>query len=377
MTFLPAHSENLTSGRAPVIAHLLSNRWNSAITEYAVHAAQALQIAGFSQIMVALKGSAGARRASAAGIPVVEVERFSMVQLPEIARAIQSPALQALFVYGGPETFLAKWIKGMRSEVKVIRFRGDDRDATTKLKGVIQRIAQGHIDVFLTPSNFIAQRLDARARKVEPGIDLERIHRIRGADPGPGGRSTCVILGRLDPIKGHGLFFRIFAQMLAAKGQEIYSLHVVGEPENISQDALEHQAREAGLTIGRDVIFTAERVADINLLLSSACAGIICSTGSEIICRVAQEFLVCGTPLVISGVGSLREIPLAGDGFNYGGLRSPEIEEALWGFLEKSRIETREQRESRAQSSAERFGLRAMSKALCGVLAELGIMPVS
>ncbi len=373
--------KKISQAQAPVIAHLLSNRWNSAITEYAVHAARALQLAGFRQVMVALRGSAGARRAASAGIRVVEVDGFSMMHLPEIARVINKEflggkSLKAVLVYGGPETFISKWIKARHAGTKVIRFRGDDRDAAAKSGGIMQKLSQGHVDILLTPSDFIARRLDSRARKVEPAIDLDRIHREKSADPGPAGRSTCVILGRLDPVKGHGLFFRVFAQMLARKGQDRYTLAVVGEPQNISLESLEQQARDAGLTVGRDVNFTAARVDNINSLLSSACAGVVCSTGSEIICRVAQEFLVCGTPIVISGVGSLREIPLPCDGFDYGGLRSPEIEDELWNFLEKSRAESREVREARAGASAKRFGLEAMANSLSSVIAELGIYPI-
>lgn len=357
----------------PVIAHLLSNRWNSAITEYAVHAARALGMAGIPQVFVALKGSAGARRAAAAGLEVVEVERFSLMQLPDVTRAIRSERLRAVFVYGGAETFLAKWLKGSFRNLKVIRFRGDDRDATRKTDGLLQQLSQSHIDLFLAPSDFIASRLDGRARKVEPGIDPERIHRVSPADPGPGARRDCVILGRLDPVKGHDLFFRVFAQMLATHGPDAYSLRVVGEPANLSLVHLEHKAREAGLTPGKNVFFTTDRVEDISGLLSSACAGIVCSAGSEIICRVAQEFLVCGTPVAVSGVGSLAEIPVKGDGIVYGAFRSPVVEEKLWDFLECSRQETKDQREARAARSLSRFSLESMSRHLVDVLSSLGI----
>ncbi len=357
----------------PVIAHMLSNRWNSAITEYAVHTARALKIAGFPQVFVALRGSAGARRAAAAGIEVAEVDRFSLMLLPEISRVVGSDRLKAIFVYGGPETFLAKWIKGSSRAIKVIRFRGDDRDATRKPDGFLQQLSQSHIDVFLAPSGFIVDRLDGRAHKVELGIDGERVHRVEAADPGPGARRDCVILGRLDPVKGHDLFFRIFAQMMATHGPESYRLHVVGEPANLSLVHLENRAREAGLTPGRDVIFTTDRLEDISSLLSSACAGIVCSSGSEIICRVAEEFLVCGTPIAVSGVGSLAEMPVDGDGIVYGGFRSPTVEEKLWDFLEKSRSETREQRAARASRSMVRFSLETMSSSLLQVLSSVGI----
>jgi len=367
------HETKTVPASGPVIAHLLSNRWNSAITEYAVHAARALKMAGFPQVFVALEGSAGARRAAAAGLEVAEVDRFSLMQLPEVAKVIASERLKAIFVYGGPETFLAKWLKGSSRGIKVIRFRGDDRDATRKPDGLFQQLSQSHIDLFLAPSRFIVERLDGRGHQVELGIDGTRIHRVEAADPGPGSRRDCVILGRLDPVKGHVRFFRIFAKTLAAHGPDSYRLHVVGEPANLSLVHLENGAREAGLTPGKDVIFTTDRIDDISSLLSSACAGIVCSSGSEIICRVAQEFLVCGTPVAVSGVGSLAEIPAGGDGLVYGGLRSPDVEEKLWAFLEGSRAETRDQRTSRGARSLLRFSLETMSRNLLDVLSGVGI----
>lgn len=371
-----------------MIVHLVSNRWNSAIAEYAVHCARAIDLLGITQVFAGLKGTAAVRRVAAAGLKgcqVHEVDRFSLANLPEVVKAVP-PGTQLIFVYGGAETFLSKWIKMARPGIKVVRFRGDDRDASKAAFDLRQQWSQGHVDLFLSPSEFLTRKFSgdgalrqsnraaamaALVRTVEPGIDTERIHRQPSCDPGPGARQDLVILGRLDPVKGHARFFQIFNKMLQLPGGEAFRLHVVGEPANLSLVHLEDAARSAGLVSGFNVLFTTERLEDISRLMSSACAGIICSAGSEIICRVAEEFLVCGTPLVVSGVGSLGSILSLEDGINYGGLRSPLVEEAVLAFCQRSALEGREVRDARAVRAVGRFSLQTMSRGLDAVIREL------
>jgi glycosyltransferase involved in cell wall biosynthesis len=375
-----------------MIVHLVSNRWNSAIAEYAVHCAKALSLLGEKQVFVGLKGSPAVRRVAGSSLKncaVAEVERFSLTNMPDVMRAID-PATKYIFVYGGAETFLSKWIKMSRPGVKVIRFRGDDRDASKAAFDIRQQWSQGHVDLFLSPSVYLTEKLSADAarrgsdralnmasmiRTVEHGIDTTRIHREPESDPGPGKRKDLVILGRLDPVKGHAHFFQIFGKMLQLASREEFCLHVVGEPANLSLVHLEDAARSAGLISGKDIIFTTERVADLSRLLSSACAGVISSSGSEIICRVAEEFLVCGTPVAVSGVGSLGVFARPEDGidlgFNYGLLRSPEVERELLAFCRKSATETSQARSARARHATERFSIETMARQLSKALGDL------
>jgi glycosyltransferase involved in cell wall biosynthesis len=51
-----------------------------------------------------------------------------------------------------------------------------------------------------------------------------------------------------------------------------------------------------------------ERVRDVALWMRQSSFGLIPSLGSEVICRVAVEFLQQGTPLVSSNTGALTEV---------------------------------------------------------------------
>lgn len=364
---------NLHDQTCPVIVHLLSNRWNSAISEYALNAAKALKNAGISQLFVALSESPAAVRAKSAGLTVIELQRFSIGNLPALTGIFKDSSIKAVFTYGGPETFLTKWLKTMKPDLRVIRFRGDDRDGKKLTDNLGTKLSQCHVDVLLAPSDEIASRLDSRARLVEPAIDLTRVSRSSLADPGPGRRNKLTILGRLDPVKGHAHFFELYRRLMGDSALP-YSLTVVGEPANLSVRHLEAFARDAGLVLGHDVEFISERVADISGLLSSSCVGVVSSIGSEIICRVAQEFLVCGTPILVSGVGSLREYVFAGHGFNYGpGQRHIDSDTEILAFLSRSAQETVELREGRAGFFSDRFGLSSLQEKLIKLLQDCGI----
>lgn len=355
-----------------MIAHLLSNRWNSAISEYALNAAKALHQVGVTQVFIALPNSPAAQRAKAAGLDVVEIERFSIGNLSELMGVFKERAVRAVFTYGGPETFLCKWLKAKNPALKVIRFRGDDRDARQLIDGLKTKLSQSHVDVLLAPSKFILNRLDVRGRLIGPGIDLSRLPQRREADPGPGKRTMITILGRLDPVKGHGPFFNTFAEMI--RGETFpYVLNVVGEPANLSVTHLSELAAQSGLTVGKDVIIVPRRIEDISTALTSSCIGIISSLGSEIICRVAQEFLVSGTPILVSGVGSLPEYVFPGHGLNYSGYEGIELQSQIRNFTVAADQESFAVRESRAQHFREIFGLKALERALLSLLQDIGI----
>ena len=103
--------------------------------------------------------------------------------------------------------------------------------------------------------------------------------------------------------------------------------------------------------------------------MSATDLAVISSLGSEVICRVAEEFLLCGVPLFVSGVGSLEECLVDKSfGSSYRGLSEERaatlLTEKLWQASQESTIE----RQARAEAARQLFSLEAMGKELSTML---------
>jgi glycosyltransferase involved in cell wall biosynthesis len=75
-------------------------------------------------------------------------------------------------------------------------------------------------------------------------------------------------------------------------------------------------AVHAGLS-EHDFTIEQKRVDQPHLVLSRSTIGVIPSLGSEVICRVAEEFLCCGVPIVTLSAGALGELNLADSCFHF------------------------------------------------------------
>jgi hypothetical protein len=138
-------------------------------------------------------------------------------------------------------------------------------------------------------------------------------------------------------------------------------LHIIGEPANLSVVQVKKFVEEAGLVLDRDVLITANRVENIADVLSTAVAGIIPSVGSEIICRVAEEFLLCGTPVAVSGVGSLDEVlKLPGFGVSWRETLEDQSASQIAHFIKSAYAETPETRKARATDAKKLFSYETM-----------------
>jgi glycosyltransferase involved in cell wall biosynthesis len=147
--------------------------------------------------------------------------------------------------------------------------------------------------------------------KIELGCDTNIFNRNSGwSVPNEyKNKVPLLVLGRLDPIKGHERIIKIAAKLFAKwpTNYEPPLLHIIGEPANLNETDIKRYAESVGLELNKNILLTSSRVANIKDYLCSAAVGIIPSLGSEIICRVAYEFLLCGTPIVVSDAGALQE----------------------------------------------------------------------
>lgn len=357
------------------IWHLLSNRWNSAITEYALSAARALERVGHRSLLTPLDGAPAAQRARSLGLETRPLPGFSLGKVRSLSRIQADFRPDAIVAYGGPETFLTQWIHG-KAKPLLVRFRGQDLPSPGFFTDVKQRFSLHHIDVVLTPSDVLAQAMQARAlhprvSSVVLGCDTHRFHRTvprdlpRGCRLGE--RPEIVIFGRFDPVKGHREFMQVFARALSLlpAGLPRPLLHIVGEAANLRCADLLDAARTSGLGEGRDVRVTEERIANVPDLMSKATLGVVSSLGSEVICRVAEEFLLCGTPVLVSGAGSLKEVlRCPAFGATYQGLTLDQAAALLLAWSHRSWDEPEEEKVDRAVQAQSFFSLEVMGRAL-------------
>jgi glycosyltransferase involved in cell wall biosynthesis len=187
-------------------------------------------------------------------------------------------------------------------------------------------------------------------------------------------KPEIVIFGRLDPVKGHAEFIKIFGLFLKQMKNDKVELswypclHIIGLPANIQKSDLEATAKTFDLVPNEDIKINCQQIPDPSIPLSSACLGVISSLGSEEICRVAQEFLLCGTPIIVSGVGALEEVLFEGAGVTYKNKNEQETATLLKQLYFKSLNESSNDKKMRSSKAKKLFSLEKMGKNLSEII---------
>jgi glycosyltransferase involved in cell wall biosynthesis len=345
--------------------HLLSNRWNSAISEYALSSAKALRRLGAQTLVTCLHESPIEQRFQDAGFQIQPVDGFGPGKYSVLAAKSKQFLPDVIFTYGGPETTAAFFFKG---KSRLIRFHGYAADAGNRLQQTTRRLGHVHVDCVLAPSKTIAKTLESQmacpVHAVTLGVDTAV---FRCAEITRDARPELLIFGRIDPVKGHREFMALFKSMIAlseTKKTPRPRLKIVGLPANLSKKHLLEHAAAIGLDRG-DFEIQCDRVFNVAELMSKVSLGVISSLGSEAICRVAQEFLLCGTPVVTTDVGSLPDVFCRPEfGQVYGRHDNQGAVTIVFDALMASHGESLDARRSRSASAQMEFSIESMSEQL-------------
>lgn len=336
------------------ILHLISNRWNSAITEYAVRCAQSLLKTQHHQVVFCLEKSPAAKRFKELKIEVKELKNFN----PRLYSFFQIRKTKSdlVFTYGGQEEFLAH----ITNHQHIIRFIGEDRKQN-KIRHFLSHIKTRRL---ITPSNAIAEKIKGidpypeRVISIPLGLDVQNLHTFTQKKQHP---PYLLIFGRLDPVKGHKEFLEIFAQSFKFGMPKNTILKIIGEEKNTTANEIIKKSND--LNIAQNVVITTKIIENKNEIMRNAVVGVVSSLGSEVICRVAQEFLMCGCPVLTSGVGSLEETLIEKD-FGASWKHIPHHERAMFiaDYFHKYQQENLETRNERARQAQENFSLEKFSE---------------
>ena len=353
------------------IWHLISNRWNSAISEYALSASRALREVGADTLVTSLQGSPIESRFHSHEFNLESVPHFGPSMYPKIFSLAKKFDPNIILTYGGPETTAAIFGKFGR---RLIRFYGQSANGQNFAKSVLGKVGHLHVDDVLAPSRFVSEPL---RQTIGPNVHVVGLgcdaNVFKWVDSNRAHRPEILIFGRLDPVKGHREFFPIFKQLLNIakdKGDPMPRLRIVGLPANLSATHLWAAAHSQGLN-ENDLSIECQKVEDVASLMSQASLGLVSSLGSEVICRVAQEFLMCGTPVVTTSVGSLPEIFIDSQ---FGEVFSHELAgdsaSRIYRWLCQGHCESKVQRQTRAQAAQRAFSITRMSEALLSLIDE-------
>lgn len=299
------------------------------------------------------------------GLRTYPFESFGFKGLRPFRNGLKQLKPSFIFVYGGKECSLL-WAN--RRKVPSARFRGEDRDQ--EIRGRWRQLASPRISGVLTPSVMLADlwgSLVEGAHAVPYGVDGDTFQFEGFFERGP--RPILLILGRLDPIKGHEKFFKLFKALLDCwpKPNPPPFLRIVGEPANLTKTELVESGQRIGLVYQEDFEILDERLPSVSNAMKQATCGVIPSLGSEVICRVGAEFLNCGAPLMISNVGSLPELLFPKAGIDMDRSSPQELAQ----FVLDSYSETVETRAMRAETAAQKYSLHAMGLGMEGFMKTL------
>lgn len=118
--------------------------------------------------------------------------------------------------------------------------------------------------------------------------------------------STTPLIGmvsRLSPVKGHDNFLEMAKLVLNARNDVKFVIS--GEDAQITKNELKQKIEALGIG---DKVLLFDKVPDQRMIIADLDIGIIASQDSEMICRVAAEFMALSKPLVVTRVNVLPEM---------------------------------------------------------------------
>lgn len=339
--------------------HLNSNRWNSAITEYAVTIVKVLSDYSSEpfHMVYGLSDKPFLNRIQR-GVHLQEKlflrgTRFGLTAWFSLL-FITKP--KVIIASQGRETLVIQSLKllGFFRGVPFARFYGSaGQRPASKMTNLVYKAFPFLKPFGLFPTRTMQDRLGGGGALVPLAIDSSRFYLDKRSYQTS--EKSILLFGRFDPIKGHREFLDLFKKFSILDKNKT-KLKFVGKRANVSKHMLDGWVEEQGLQELVEVID--EQVQDVAELFSKATLGVVASLGSEVICRVTQEMLCCGTPVVVSGVGSLSEYV---DGKNVFRLRD---EASLFDAMELVKTESVDDRHTRSKSFQAKYSMASMAEAL-------------
>ena len=308
------------------IVHLINVRWYNACAYYALALAAAQKRLGHNVLLAGDGDNPYISLARDWGLEFDLRPQFSsyfpnlIKNLMWLRKLSKEKGFEIVVAHRGEAhvaAALAKMIFGL--DYVLIRVRGDVRpprsDSYNRLlygkatDGIIcptDKHRRRYLKTFRIDSSMVIT--------IPAGIEYEHYRKplnqveLKGKYGIKDGDRVVTILGRLSPIKGHEVFIR-----MAGLLNDLRNVHflIAGKEYEVRIDDLHRLIDKYGDPEKFTII---GQVDDVRAILQITDIAVIPSLGSEMIARVALEFMASGKPIVASNVNALAEIIDDGEG---------------------------------------------------------------
>ena len=305
--------------RPLTVLHLVANRWWTGSAEPVIRLATGLRARGHHVLLGLIAGDRFEQKAREAGLEPLgglslEVRGNPIRALADLRRVreiVRTHRVDVVHVHHSHDHWLGWLGRGRAGLVRTFH------NARAVRLGWPATALYRRTDALIA----VSREIEERGRRA--GIPADRLARVDGVvdlsrfEHGDGGAAIrkefelgdAPVLGcvaRLAPRRGHELLIRGFQLLLRDHPRSRLSL--VGKGE--SRARLEALVGELGL--GREVLFTGYRDADLPGVLQALDAFALMGAGSDESCRAALEAMAAGRPVVGRRVGALPETVVHG-----------------------------------------------------------------
>jgi len=307
------------AARPLTVLHLVANRWWTGSAEPVIRLLTGLRARGHHVLLGLIAGDRFEQKAREAGLEPLgglslEVRGnpiHALADLRRVREIVRTHRVDVVHVHHSHDHWLGWLGRGRAGLVRTFH------NARAVRLGWPATALYRRTDALIA----VSREIEERGRRA--GIPADRLARVDGVvdlsrfEHGDGGAAIrkefelgdAPVLGcvaRLAPRRGHELLIRGFQLLLRDHPRS--RLLLVGKGE--ARARLEALVGELGL--GREVLFTGYRDADLPGVLQALDAFALMGAGSDESCRAALEAMAAGRPVVGRRVGALPETVVHG-----------------------------------------------------------------
>ncbi len=294
--------------------------WYNACADYAVMLARGIASLGHRVTVTGGAGTPALERARALGLDTFD--RYSPasknpVALTELVRAYRRYALEqnvtAVSAHHGRDHLL--WALALLGTgIPLIRTSGNQvrPNVHPAARHLIRSRTSGVIASCRTIQQYYSEGFSIdpdRIHVINGGVDISHFHpdhprnTLRKTLDIPDDAFLFGIIGRFSPVKGHRFFFEA-ARIVIQRCPNAWFLASGWDAQLSVFDVIE-MARGAGII---ERIRFSGRQSDIRDMIGTLNAGVIASTGSETVCRIAMEYMAMSVPVIGTNTNVVPEV---------------------------------------------------------------------